>query len=181
MSSGVETSACSISLNLNIFVFCEKNFVPSVVKKMEEKKKKHHPVLVQGPITPEFIANAIAKHSSKTDIGAHAIFLGQIRNDVKDGKAVTDIVYSAHNEMAEKEFSKLRETAFAKYDMVCMHIYHSLGSVKTGEISLFVFVSCKHREQSFEALRTIVDDVKANVPIWKRENYQDDSYNWVGA
>ena len=146
-----------------------------------EKQKKKPTVLVQGPISPEFIANSIAKHSTKTDVGAHAIFLGQIRKDDTKDKAVAGIEYTAHNEMAENVFYEIREAAFAKYPMVCMHIYHSLGMVKTGEISLFVFVSCKHREKSFEALQYIVDEIKLKVPIWKKEQYEDLSYKWIGA
>ncbi len=144
-----------------------------------EKKKKN--TLLEGAITPDFIANSIAKHSTKTEIGAHAIFLGQIRKDDKNNNAVVSIEYSAHNEMAETVFYEIREAAFAKYSIVCMHIYHSLGIVKTGEISLFVFVSCKHREKSFEALEYVVEEIKTKAPIWKKENYEDASYRWIGS
>lgn len=132
-------------------------------------EKKKHKVLVEGPISSAFIGESIAKHSGKTDIGAHAIFLGQIRKDNNENNNVTSIEYSAYGEMAENIFHTIREEAFSKYSMVCMHIYHSLGIVKTGEISLFVFVSCKHRQKSFEALQYIVDEIKAKVPIWKKE------------
>lgn len=149
---------------------------------MEEQKKvkKKHTVLVEGPVSSEFIGNSIAKHSSKTDIGAHAIFLGQIRKDDHADKLVAGIDYSAHNEMAEKAFYTIREAAFEKFPMVCMHIYHSLGHVAVGEISLFVFVSCKHRAKSFEALEYIVNEIKAQVPIWKKEIYEDGSHSWIG-
>ena len=148
---------------------------------MEEKKKKKHTVLMDGPVPAAFIGDAIAKHSIKTDIGAHAIFLGQIRKDLHEGRVVKEIVYSAHKEMAEKVFESIREKAFAKYEMVCMHMYHSLGAVKVGEISLFVFVSCKHRADSFKALEELVEEIKANVPIWKKQNYEDESYSWVNS
>jgi molybdopterin synthase catalytic subunit len=144
-----------------------------------EKKKKN--VLLEGAITPEFIANSIAKHTTKTEIGAHAIFLGQIRKGANNNNVVVSIEYSAHNEMAETIFYEIREAAFAKYPIVCMHIYHSLGVVKTGEISLFVFISCKHREKSFEALEYVVEEIKAKAPIWKKENYEEGSYKWIGA
>lgn len=143
--------------------------------------KKKHSVLVNGPITSDFIGNSIAKHSTKTNIGAHAIFLGQVRKDLKENTAVANIEYSAHNEMAEKIFEAIREQAFEKFDMVCMHIYHSLGKVNVGEVSLFVFVSCKHRAQSFEALEWIVEEIKHKVPIWKKENYENGNYSWIGV
>ena len=136
---------------------------------------------MEGPIQPDFISNSIAKHSSKTDIGAHAIFLGQIRKDEKGSQVVRDIEYTAHNAMAEEVFYEIRENAFDKFDIVCMHIYHSLGIVKVGEMSLFVFVSCKHRKQSFEALEYLVEEIKAKAPIWKKENYENNTYSWIGA
>jgi molybdopterin synthase catalytic subunit len=142
--------------------------------------KKPKQLFIQGPIPPDFIADSIAKHSTKTNIGAHAIFLGQVRADAKDGKQVTGIHYSAYAPMAEQIMAQMRESFFAKYDdMTCLHIYHSLGEVKAGEISLFVFVSCRHRKQSFEALEHIVDQLKADLPVWKQEFYDDASYRWV--
>ena len=145
---------------------------------METVKKKRK-VLVEGPIQPSFIADSIAKHNTKTDIGAHAIFLGQVRADEKNGKAVKGIAYSAYPEMAENILAEIREQIFSQYPVICMHIYHSLGMVKVGEISLFVFISCKHRQQSFDALRDIVELIKAKVPVWKKEIYEDESYAWI--
>jgi len=142
------------------------------------KEKKRHNVFVNGPITPEFIANSIAKHSTKTDIGAHDIFLGQVRSDEIEDKTVVAINYEAYQEMADELFYEIREAAFAKYDLVCMHIYHSLGVVKAGEICLFVFVSSKHRKTAFEACQDIVEQIKAMTPIWGKEIFEDDSFVW---
>ncbi|MEZ5109838.1 MAG: molybdenum cofactor biosynthesis protein MoaE [Bacteroidia bacterium] len=143
---------------------------------MTEKKK--HKVFVEGAITPEFIADSIAKHSTKTNIGAHDIFLGQVRDDVINGKKVQAIEYSAYTEMAEEKLHEIRETAFSKFDLTCMHIYHSNGIVKAGAISLFVFVSSAHRKAAFEACRWIVEEIKANVPIWGKEIFEDETYQW---
>ena len=142
--------------------------------------KKAKKIFLHGPVRPGFIADSIAKHSSKTDIGAHAIFLGQVRADEKNGVPVTGIHYSAYEPMAESIMADMRESFFAQYDdMTCLHIHHSLGEVKTGEISLFVFVSCRHRQQSFPALEHIVNRLKADLPVWKQERYADGSYRWV--
>ena len=143
---------------------------------MSEKKK--HKVFVNGAISPQFIADSIAKHSTKTSIGAHDIFLGQVRNDIINGKTVNSIEYTAYEEMAEEKFHEIRESAFSKYNLTCMHIYHSLGSVKAGEICLFVFVSSSHRKDAFDACRDIVEQIKANVPIFGKEIFDDDSFVW---
>lgn len=145
-------------------------------KSMSEKKR--HKVFVNGAIGPDFIAESIAKHSSKKNIGAHDIFLGQIRNDIIDGKTVQAIEYSAYEEMAEEKFHDIREKAFAGFNLSCMHIYHSLGRVKAGEISLFVFVSSQHRADAFGACRFIVEEIKAQVPIFGKEIFEDETYSW---
>ena len=145
---------------------------------MEEKKRNIPKVIYMGAISPEFIAESIAKHSSKRNIGAHTIFLGQVRNDLIAGKEVTGIEYSAYEEMAEAQFYAIREEAFEKFDLSCMHIYHSSGVVKTGEISLFVFVSAKHRKQVFDACSFIVEAIKSSVPVWGKELFDDGSHVW---
>jgi len=143
-----------------------------------EKIRKSKKVFMQGPISPVFITESIASHQSKTDIGAHAIFLGQIRADKKEAGVVTGIEYSAYEEMAEDAFHKIREAAFEKFELSCMHIYHSLGVVSTGEISLFVFVSSPHRRAAFEASEYIVEEIKANVPIFGKELVGEAGYVW---
>jgi len=142
------------------------------------KEKKRHKVIQQGAISPQFVADSIAKHSSKTNIGAHTIFLGQVRNDLIDGKEVVEIEYTAYEEMAEEHFHIIREEAFAKYDLTCMHIHHSIGTVKAGEISLFVFVSAKHRAQVFDACSFIVEQIKSKVPVWGKEIFADGEHVW---
>lgn len=133
---------------------------------------------VQGAVAAEFISNSIAKHQSKTSIGAHNIFLGQVRADDIDGKSVVAIDYSAYEEMAEQAFYNIREAAFAKYGLTCLHIYHSLGVVKVGEICLFVFVSAPRRKVVFEALEFLVEEIKEKVPVFGKEILEDETYTW---
>jgi len=135
-------------------------------------------VFIQGAITPQFIANSIAKHQSKTQIGAHDIFLGQVRADVIEGKEVKAIDYSAYEDMANKKFHEIREATFEKYELSCMHIYHSLGRVEVGEICLFVFVSAPHRKEVFEALHYVVEEIKSQVPVFGKEVFEDATYQW---
>ncbi len=141
-------------------------------------KTTYKNVFRQGAIPSEFIAESIAKHQSKTGIGAHNIFLGQVRADVIDGKAVAAIEYSAYEEMANKKFHEVREAAFEKFNLSCMHIYHSLGVVKTGEICLFVFVSSPRRKEVFKALEYVVEKIKADTPVFGKEVFEDASHQW---
>lgn len=135
-------------------------------------------VFVQGAIPPEFIADSIAKHSSKHQIGAHQIFLGQVRGDLVDGKTVTAIEYTAYEAMANQKFHEIKEAAFSKFDLICMHCHHSLGRVGVGEICLFVFVSSPHRKSAFAALEFMVEEIKAQLPIFGKELLGEDSHQW---
>jgi len=143
---------------------------------MKERKAKN--VFMDGAISSQFIGESIAKHQSKTTIGAHNIFLGQVRADEVDGKQISAIDYTAHQEMANAKFFEIRETTFEKFNLTCMHIYHSLGEVKAGEICLFVFVSSPRRKEVFKALEYIVEEIKAKVPVFGKEIFEDESHQW---
>ena len=143
---------------------------------MEQTKPKN--VFKEGAITTEFIAKSIANHQTKTNIGAHNIFLGQVRADVIEGKIVSAIDYTAYEDMANAKFHEIREATFAKFNLTCMHIYHSLGTVNVGEICLFVFVSSPRRNVVFEALEYVVEEIKAKVPVFGKEIFEDSSHQW---
>jgi molybdopterin synthase catalytic subunit len=140
--------------------------------------KKRKSAFHQGPISPEFIAQSIAKHSSKTTIGAHQIFLGQVRADQKNNDEVVAIEYTAYEEMAEQEIHVLRELAFEQFDITCLHVHHSLGRVEVGEVCFFVFVSSPHREAATAACSFLVEKIKAKVPIFGKEWMKNEQYEW---
>ena len=135
-------------------------------------------VFKDGAISSEFIGQSIAKHQSKTSIGAHNIFLGQVRADTVDGKTIAAIEYTAYNDMANEKFHEIREATFEKFDLNCMHIYHSLGRVNAGEICLFVFVSSPKRKVVFKALEYVVEEIKAKAPVYGKELFEDESHQW---
>ncbi len=141
-------------------------------------KRKPKNVFIDGAISSEFIGQSIAKHQSKTTIGAHNIFLGQVRADEIDGKEVSAIEYTAHEEIATIKFHEIREETFSKFNLTCMHIYHSLGRVEAGEICLFVFVSSPRRKEVFSALEYVVEEIKAKVPVFGKEIFEDESHQW---
>ncbi len=143
---------------------------------MKDKPIKN--IFIDGGIAPSFIAESIAKHQSKTGIGAHDIFMGQVRADEIDGKKVTAIEFTAQQEMANKVCHEIREKVFELFPIHCMHVYHSLGTVKSGEICIFVFVSAGHRKTVFEALPYLVDALKAQLPIFGKELFEDDTHQW---
>jgi molybdopterin synthase catalytic subunit len=143
---------------------------------MKEKKIKN--IFVQGAIDPSFIGDSIAKHQTKTTIGGHSIFLGQVRADEADGKTIAAIEYTAYEEMALEQMDKIREAIFEKYPLVCMHVYHSLGKVAAGEICLFVFTSSKHRKVAIDACEETVERIKAELQVWGKGLFLDETFQW---
>lgn len=168
---------CGVTIICNVraveFICIKFNFILGSMNTLKTQS-----IFISGPISPVFVGESIAAHSSRTGIGAHSIFMGQVRNDKIDGKIVTAIEYSAYIEMAEDKIMDIRESAFAKFDLTCMHIYHSLGKVNAGEISLLVFTSSKHRKEAMKACAYAVNRIKSEVPVWGKEIFEDSTYGW---
>jgi molybdopterin synthase catalytic subunit len=143
---------------------------------MSERKPKN--IFMQGPIDPGFIGDSIRKHQTQTAIGGHSIFLGQVRADLIDGRKVAAIDYTAFEEMAQEKMHDIREAIFEKYPLTCMHVHHSLGTVKAGEVCLFVFASSAHRKAAMDACAETVERLKAELPIWGKEIFEDASHQW---
>ena len=142
---------------------------------MERKIKN---IFVQGAIAPSFVADSIQKHHTKTDIGAHSIFMGQVRRDVIDDKEVVAIEYTTYEEMALEKMHEIREAIFNKYSLTCMHVHHSLGRIAAGEICLFVFTSSGHRKAAIAACEEVVERIKYELPIWGREIFDNETHQW---
>lgn len=145
---------------------------------MDIKKNKVKNCFIIGPISSNFIGNSIAKHQTKKSIGAHQIFLGQVRADQINNKEVIAIDYSAQEEMANKVFHNIREKTFEKFDLTCMHIHHSIGVVNAGEICLFVFTSSKHRKNAQAAIAYLIEEIKSKPPIFGKEIFEDQTHQW---
>ncbi|MBK9271513.1 MAG: molybdenum cofactor biosynthesis protein MoaE [Saprospiraceae bacterium] len=135
-------------------------------------------IFLNGAISAQKIAESIQAHASKTDIGAHSIFLGQVRADQQSNSHVLTIEYSAYEEMALEKMHLIREEIFAKYPLSCMHVYHSLGRVNAGEICLFVFTSSRHRKPAIDACTELVERIKLELPIWGKEILENENSQW---
>jgi molybdopterin synthase catalytic subunit len=141
-------------------------------------KDKLKDIFIDGPISPEKIAQSIQSHQSKTEIGGHSIFLGQIRADEQNGSTVKAIEYSTYKSMALEAMHQIREDIFKKYPLSCAHVYHSLGRIKKGEICLFVFTSSRHRKEAMQACEEFVERIKSELPIWGKEIFDEEKHTW---
>lgn len=149
----------------------------------EEKPHRKRDIFVEGAIPASFIAESIAKHATRTDIGGHEIFLGQVRADQQPGatnqQRTVAIEYTAYREMANEQMTVIREEAFARWpQMTCLHVHHSQGIIKAGELCFMVFASAPHRQQAREAVAFVTDEVKKRLPIFGKEILYDDSHLW---
>jgi len=110
--------------------------------------------------------------------GAVALFLGTVR-DHNDGHLVTELEYEAYGPMAVAEMERIaRETEAVIAGARCA-IVHRTGGLQVGDIAVACAASAPHRAEAFAACRRLIDEVKAHVPIWKRE-HGPDGPRWVG-
>ncbi len=111
--------------------------------------------------------------------GAVVVMSGTVRNQT-DGKAVIALEYQAYEPMALRVFYQIAAEIRQKWtDVNCVVIHHRIGHLRIGEISVLVAVGCPHRSEAFEACRYVIDTLKHNAPIWKKEHWQDGSSSWV--
>lgn len=143
------------------------------------KPHRKRDIFVEGAIQPSFIAESIAKHATRRDIGGHEIFLGQVRADEINGKSVEAIEFTAYRDMANDHMVSIREEAFARWpQMTCLHVHHSQGVIKAGELCFMVFASASHRQQAREAVAFVTDEVKKRLPIFGKELFADGDHVW---
>ncbi|KAJ7960502.1 Molybdopterin synthase catalytic subunit [Quillaja saponaria] len=107
---------------------------------------------------------------SAPQAGAIATFSGTTR-DTFDGKTVLELRYEAYVPMAIKCIKSVCASARSSWNLHSIAVAHRLGTVPVGETSIFIAVSAVHRADALEASRFLIDEIKASVPIWKKEVY----------
>jgi molybdopterin synthase catalytic subunit len=132
--------------------------------------------LVNGPID----VRALEAEVLTPRDGARVTFAGTTR-DHHDGAAVESLGYEAYPEMAQKVMCEIFEAAVKQFAITRARVVHRLGDVPVGEASVVVVVAAEHRAPAFDACRFLMDRLKNEVPIWKRERLRDGGGSrWVG-
>ncbi len=134
--------------------------------------------LVEGPISNSTIQAWIEEVSKDHNLGAQAFFAGQVRSDIRQGKQVRFITYTAYSDMALTVAANICNDMTEKYGPLNIKVLHSLGNVATGELSLLVMVAGKHRKEAMEACRDIVERIKKDLPVWGKEWLEDQGSEW---
>ena len=112
--------------------------------------------------------------------GGIDVFLGTTRAErSSEGRELVALDYEAYPEMALSQMRDLARRARERWPIVRLAIVHFVGRVPLAEPSVLIAVSTPHRAEAFEACRWLIDMLKAEVPIWKREVWADGATTWV--
>ncbi len=110
--------------------------------------------------------------------GATVSFIGSVRRYSKNGQ-VKGMDYEAYLGMAEVKIKEIENTVKEKWDIKKLKIIHRIGKISLGEKSILILVSTSHSKDAFEACQFILEKIKNEVPIWKKENFLDGTSKWV--
>ena len=111
--------------------------------------------------------------------GGTALFVGTVREQ-DGGRAVTGLGYSAHPAV-EAMLRAVAERVVAAHGVTALAAVHRVGDLAVGDLAVVVAVACPHRAQAFAACRQLIDDLKAEAPIWKHQMFADGGQEWVGS
>ena len=109
--------------------------------------------------------------------GAVVMFVGTVRGE-HEGRKVVSLELSAYREMAEKKLGELRSKAIADFDITDAAVIHREGELAPADNIVLIAVSAPHRKDAFRACEFLIDELKEQVPIWKKETFEDGS-SWV--
>jgi|SRR5580658_3750216 molybdopterin synthase catalytic subunit len=115
------------------------------------------------------------------EAGGVAVFLGTTRSEKKGDVSLTALDYEAYPEMALAQMRQLAAVARERWPVRKVAIVHRTGRVGVGEPSVVIAVSAPHRGQAFEACRFLIDALKKDVAVWKKEVWEDGSATWSGG
>lgn len=130
--------------------------------------------VVDEPLSLGPVVEAVSRDSQ----GGLVTFTGVVRDHSK-GKRVTRLDYEAYAPMAEKKLAEIGEETRAKWPGTDVAVMHRVGTLKPGELAVVIAVSAPHRKEAFRACEHVIDRLKEDVPIWKKE-YAEDGEVWVG-
>ncbi|MFJ4005947.1 molybdenum cofactor biosynthesis protein MoaE [Streptomyces sp. NPDC090023] len=127
------------------------------------------------PLTLDEVYGAVGDDAA----GGTALFVGTVR-DHDGGRSVSSLEYSAHPS-AEQELRRVAEEIAAEFPVRALAAVHRTGLLAIGDVAVITAVSCPHRAEAFAACRKLIDTLKHDVPIWKRQIFTDGATEWVGA
>lgn len=130
--------------------------------------------------TAKLDPNALLAEIGHAQDGAQVLFLGMVRNH-HQGRAVQRIDYEAYEPMALKELQRIAAEVASEFKIDRLLVVHRTGRHEIGDASIAVVIGSHHRAAAFDAAKRVMDRVKKDVPIWKKEFFVDGTIEWVLA
>ena len=127
------------------------------------------------PLDVNEVLAALADDAS----GGLSVFVGAVRNHDNDTE-VSGLGYSAHP-TALTQLRAVAERVAREYDVQAVVAVHRVGDLAIGDAAVIVAAAAAHRGVAFEACRSLIDELKATVPIWKHQLFADGTEEWVGT
>lgn len=128
--------------------------------------------------TPLSVDEALAA-VSHARAGAVTLFVGTVREHDEGREGVTELDYSAHPD-ALSRLTAIAESVAAHEQIHGVYAVHRVGPLAVGDLAVVCAVSAEHRAEAFEGGRRLIEELKAQVPIWKRQEYAGGEHTWVG-
>ena len=128
-----------------------------------------------GPLSVDEVQAAVSDPAA----GAIALFVGTVR-DHDHGRAVSELSYTAHPSGAE-QLRLCAEKVAARFPVRALAAVHRTGDLDIGDLAVVVAASADHRDEAFAACRALVEDLKATVPVWKRQQFAEGESEWVNS
>ena len=110
--------------------------------------------------------------------GGRAVFLGYVREN-NDGKKVAKLFYECYQALAEKRIERIIDEARKRWNLEDARVIHRIGWLDINDIACAIYADAMHRKAAFEACEWILEEVKRDVPSWKKERYEDSSAVWL--
>lgn len=126
------------------------------------------------PLSVDEVLRAVSDRGA----GGVSLFVGTVRDEDHE-RAVTRLSYSAHPSV-DQELRRIMEKIAADYPVRALAAVHRVGDLEIGDLAVVVAAACPHRGEAFQACRRLIDDLKAQVPIWKHQVFTDGDAEWVG-
>lgn len=129
------------------------------------------------PLSVDEVLRAV----SGPGFGGIALFVGVVRDHAPEqpGGEVTALGYTAHP-TAVDELGTVARIVAAAYPGVALAAVHRTGDLVVGDVAVVAAAAAAHRAEAFAACKELIDTLKEQVPIWKREEFRDGSHTWVG-
>lgn len=134
---------------------------------MDDREQSVHVLVSDAIIEPELLVKMVGR----PDSGATVLFLGTVRDHSPGKTGVTHLDYEVYPELVESKIGGVVSEASNRWPILSIAVQHRSGRVELGDVSVAVAVATAHRGDAFDAAEFVIDTLKVEVPIWKKEHW----------